>query len=214
MQSWDATLATHCAMSTSAPRARTHSIPGWSSNYALRFVVSKLIWKPSLQRSLISPKPIATLCSWLAPGCSTPCLQLLATSQLGGLTPSSSTATVCRINSKIPWYCNLAALQALSLLLAEELAIPLPRIPWHAQRERIAATATSLGLLSGTLAKIARDLSLHTQTEVGELSEPPSTGRGGSSTMPHKQNPVASAAILAATMRVPALVSTVLGALS
>jgi len=102
----------------------------------------------------------------------------------------------------------------ISKILAEELALPLPRIPWHSQRERIAETATTLGLLSGTLAKIARDLSLYMQTEVGELSEPPSAGRGGSSTMPHKQNPVASAAILASTARVPALVSTVLTGLS
>jgi len=99
-------------------------------------------------------------------------------------------------------------------LLAEELALPLPRIPWHSQRERIADAAAALGLLSGTMSKIARDLSLHMQTEVGELSEPPSTGRGGSSTMPHKQNPVACAAILASTIRVPALVCTVLGGLS
>jgi 3-carboxy-cis,cis-muconate cycloisomerase len=99
-------------------------------------------------------------------------------------------------------------------LLAEELSLPIPRIPWHAQRERIAATATTLGLLSGTMAKIARDLSLYMQTEVGELSEPPSSGRGGSSTMPHKQNPVASAAIFASASRVPALVSTVLSAMS
>src|SRR2546430_5888895 len=99
-------------------------------------------------------------------------------------------------------------------LLAEELNLPLPRIPWHSQRERIAETATTLGLLSGTLASIARDLPLHMQTEVGELSEPPSIGRGGSSTMPHKQNPIACAAILAATSRVPALVSTVLAGLS
>ena len=98
--------------------------------------------------------------------------------------------------------------------LAEELALPLPRIPWHSQRERIAEAATTMGLLSGTLAKIARDLSLYMQTEVAELSEPPSAGRGGSSTMPHKQNPVACASILASTMRVPALVSTVLSALS
>jgi 3-carboxy-cis,cis-muconate cycloisomerase len=99
-------------------------------------------------------------------------------------------------------------------LLAEELSLPLPRIPWHAQRERIAATATTLGLLSGTMAKIAGDLSLHMQTEVAELSEPPSTGRGGSSTMPHKQNPVASAAILASASRVPALVGTVLAGMA
>jgi 3-carboxy-cis,cis-muconate cycloisomerase len=99
-------------------------------------------------------------------------------------------------------------------LLAKELSLPLPRIPWHAQRERIAATATTLGLLSGTMAKIARDLSLYMQTEVGELSEPPSSGRGGSSSMPHKQNPVASAAILASASRVPALVSTVLAGIA
>ena len=99
-------------------------------------------------------------------------------------------------------------------LLAEELSLPLPRIPWHAQRERIAAAATTVGLLSGTLAKIAGDLALYMQTEVAELSEPPSTGRGGSSTMPHKQNPVASAAILASGARVPALVGTVLAGMA
>jgi len=99
-------------------------------------------------------------------------------------------------------------------LLAEELVLPLPRIPWHAQRERVAEVATTNGILSGTLAKIARDLSLHMQTEVAELSEPTATGRGGSSTMPHKQNPVACAAILASTSRVPPLVSTILTGLS
>ena len=101
-----------------------------------------------------------------------------------------------------------------SRLLAADLSLPLPRIPWHSQRERIAEVATTLGLFSGTMAKIARDLSLHMQSEVAELSEPPSAGRGGSSTMPHKQNPVAAAAILASTTRVPALVSTVLAGLA
>jgi 3-carboxy-cis,cis-muconate cycloisomerase len=99
-------------------------------------------------------------------------------------------------------------------LLAQELALPLPRIPWHAQRERVAEVATANGILSGTLAKIARDLSLHMQTEVAELSEPTATGRGGSSSMPHKQNPVACAAILASTSRVPPLVSAILSGLS
>jgi 3-carboxy-cis,cis-muconate cycloisomerase len=99
-------------------------------------------------------------------------------------------------------------------LLGEELALPMPRIPWHAQRERIAEVATTYGLLSGTFAKISRDLSLHMQTEVAELSEPTATGRGGSSTMPHKQNPVACAAILASSSRVPSLVSTILSGLS
>lgn len=101
-----------------------------------------------------------------------------------------------------------------SQFLAEELSLSLPRLPWHSQRERISEVAASVALLAGTLAKIARDLSLHMQTETAELSEPPSTGRGGSSTMPHKQNPVASAAILAAASRVPGLLNTVLTAAS
>jgi 3-carboxy-cis,cis-muconate cycloisomerase len=101
-----------------------------------------------------------------------------------------------------------------SKYLAERLALPLPRLPWHGQRERIGEAAAAFGLLSGTLAKVARDLSLYMQTEVAELDEPPWAGRGGSSTMPHKQNPVAAAAILASTTRVPALVGTVLAGLS
>jgi len=101
-----------------------------------------------------------------------------------------------------------------SALLAEELQLPLARIPWHSHRERIGEVATVFGLLAGTLTKIARDLSLHMQTEVAELAEPVAPGRGGSSTMPHKHNPVACAAILAATSRVPPLVASALAALS
>lgn len=99
-------------------------------------------------------------------------------------------------------------------LLAEELALALPRIPWHSQRDRIGEVAAAYGLLAGTLAKIARDLSLHMQTEIAELAEPSAAGRGGSSTMPNKQNPIACAAILGATSRVPPLVATILSALS
>ena len=65
----------------------------------------------------------------------------------------------------------------------------------------------------GTLGKIARDVALLMQTEVGEVAEPAGQGRGGSSAMPHKRNPVASAIILAAAVRVPALVSTMLSAM-
>ena len=98
-------------------------------------------------------------------------------------------------------------------LLARELSLPFPRVPWHSQRERIGEAATCYGLLAGSLAKIARDISLGTQTEIAELAEP-AAGRGGSSTMPHKQNPLACAAILASTSRVPPLVATILAALS
>jgi 3-carboxy-cis,cis-muconate cycloisomerase len=73
--------------------------------------------------------------------------------------------------------------------------------------------ATTFGLLTGTLGKIARDIALHAQTEIAELAEPLVQGRGGSSTMPHKRNPVACSAVLACAMRVPALVSTMLTAM-
>jgi 3-carboxy-cis,cis-muconate cycloisomerase len=97
--------------------------------------------------------------------------------------------------------------------LAEELRLALPGIPWHTQRDRIAEVATTFGLVAGTLSKIARDLSLHMQTEIQEIHEPSGEGRGGSSTLPHKRNPVTCAAVLGATLRVPALVGTMLGAM-
>ena len=97
--------------------------------------------------------------------------------------------------------------------LAQELDLALPDLPWHAQRDRIAEVATVLGLLTGTLGKIARDVSLLMQTEIAEALEPSAPGRGGSSTMPHKRNPVGSAVILSAAARVPPLVATMLGAM-
>ena len=97
--------------------------------------------------------------------------------------------------------------------LAKELALTLPDIPWHSHRDRFTDVAACLGLLTGTLGKIARDISLHMQTEIGELSEPGGSGRGGSSSMPHKRNPVSCAAILAAAARVPGLVSTMLASM-
>jgi 3-carboxy-cis,cis-muconate cycloisomerase len=101
----------------------------------------------------------------------------------------------------------------LASALARELKLDLPEVPWHSHRDRLAEVAASLGLLVGSLGKIARDISLMSQTEIDEVVEPSSPGRGGSSTMPHKRNPVGSAVILAAALRVPALVSTVLTAM-
>jgi len=97
--------------------------------------------------------------------------------------------------------------------LANELQLALPVAPWHAHRDRVAEVATTLGLLVGTLGKIARDISLHMQTEIAEVSEPVAEGRGGSSTMPHKRNPVSAGVVLSAATRVPGLVSTMLSAM-
>jgi 3-carboxy-cis,cis-muconate cycloisomerase len=98
-------------------------------------------------------------------------------------------------------------------LMADDLKLTLPDLPWHAHRDRQAEVATTLGLLVGTLGKLARDISLLGQTEVGEVAEPGEPGRGGSSAMPHKRNPVGSAVVLAAAARVPALVSVMLSAM-
>lgn len=98
--------------------------------------------------------------------------------------------------------------------LADDLHLSLPVTPWHSHRDRLAEVATTVGLCCGTLAKIARDISLHSQTEIAELSEPLAAGRGGSSTLPHKHNPITSAVVLAAGMRVPPLVSTMLSCMA
>ena len=98
-------------------------------------------------------------------------------------------------------------------LLAAELKLDLPAMPWHSHRDRIAEIASTLALCAGTLGKIARDISLHMQTEVAEIFEPAEEGRGGSSTMPQKRNPLSSAVMLSAALRVPGLVSTLLTAM-
>jgi 3-carboxy-cis,cis-muconate cycloisomerase len=112
---------------------------------------------------------------------------------------------------------TLAALGAdaekITSLLAAELKLRQAEMPWHAQRDRPAEVAAALGLLAGSLGKIARDISLLAQTEIAELAEPAASGRGGSSSMPQKCNPVGCAVVLANATRVPALVSVMLAAM-
>jgi len=97
--------------------------------------------------------------------------------------------------------------------LAKALGLAHPDISWHTTRDRVAETAATLGLVTASLGKIARDISLLMQTEVAEAFDSAGTGRGASSTMPQKRNPVACAAILAASVRVPGLVATLLTAM-
>lgn len=96
--------------------------------------------------------------------------------------------------------------------LAQELKLPLPDAPWHTHRDRIAEAASVLAIVAGTCGKIARDVSLMMQTDVGEAFEPSGEGRGGSSTMPHKRNPVAAATALAAATMAPNLAATIFAA--
>jgi len=95
--------------------------------------------------------------------------------------------------------------------LAQDLDLRYPGAPWHAYRDRIAALLAACGVETGSLGKIARDIALLMQSEVGEAFETgDDAGRGGSSTMPHKQNPVGCALALAAAQRVPGLVASYL----
>ncbi len=82
--------------------------------------------------------------------------------------------------------------------LAAELKLDLPPIPWHTQRDSLAELASWLSMLSGSLAKLAQDVILLAQTEVSELSESGDSTRGGSSTMPQKNNPITSELIVTA----------------
>jgi 3-carboxy-cis,cis-muconate cycloisomerase len=98
----------------------------------------------------------------------------------------------------------------LSELMAAQLGLRVPDAPWHAHRDRLAEVICACAILTGSLGKMARDISLLMQHEVGEVAEPGGAGRGGSSTMPHKRNPIASILTLAAANRVPGLTAAFL----
>jgi 3-carboxy-cis,cis-muconate cycloisomerase len=112
-------------------------------------------------------------------------------------------------------------------LLAEELGLTVPVLPWHTDRLRIIDLGTALARVTAALGKIARDVTLLAQEEVGEVSEDPGAAasgasgvqgpaaaprRGGSAAMPHKHNPVAAIAILGCTRQVPGLLATLVAA--
>ncbi len=99
-------------------------------------------------------------------------------------------------------------------LLAEELGLAEPVLPWHTDRARIAEIGGALAIASGVLAKIALDVLLLAQTEVAEVREASGQGRGGSSTLPHKRNPVGAVLVTACTKRVPGLAATLLASMA
>src|SRR5947209_2178154 len=115
--------------------------------------------------------------------------------------------------------------QRLAALFAEELGLAVPVLPWHTDRLRVIDLSAALARVAAALGKVARDVSLLAQSEVGEVSEggpaearsesggtAASPRRGGSSAMPHKHNPVAAVAILGCTRQVPGLLATLTAA--
>ncbi len=97
--------------------------------------------------------------------------------------------------------------------VAEELGLAEPALGWHTVRLRPARLSAALGSALGVMGKVARDVVLLAQTEVAEAAEGAGEGRGGSSTMPHKRNPVGAVAVIACAQRAPGLVATILGAM-
>ncbi|MCP1196039.1 3-carboxy-cis,cis-muconate cycloisomerase [Acetobacter senegalensis] len=112
---------------------------------------------------------------------------------------------------------TLASLDGRGVEVAAELArrlnLNVPPLPWHTLRGDLAACGSALGILCGALGKLARDLSLMMQTEIAEILPPGGKEQGGSSTMPHKRNPVGCAIALSAATQAPGLVATMLSAM-
>jgi 3-carboxy-cis,cis-muconate cycloisomerase len=123
-----------------------------------------------------------------------------ATPQLGG-----AAGTLASLGDKAT-----AVLDAFAVTMS---SLGATQTPWHTQRDRIAQLACQLGILTGHLGKIALDVALMAQTEIAELAEPEAPGKGGSSAMPHKRNPVLCTLILSASKRTPGLVATMLSAM-
>jgi 3-carboxy-cis,cis-muconate cycloisomerase len=94
---------------------------------------------------------------------------------------------------------------------AVELDLAAPDLPWHTDRTRVADLAGALGTVAGTIAKVARDITLLAQTEVAEVAE---AAPGASSAMPHKRNPVAAVSAVACAAQAPGLVATLLAAMA
>jgi 3-carboxy-cis,cis-muconate cycloisomerase len=99
---------------------------------------------------------------------------------------------------------------AVAEALGRELGLRVPAMPWHTHRDRIADVAAAFGIACGALGKIGRDLTLLAQSEISEAFEQQG---GGSSSMPHKRNPVHAVTAVAAAVRAPGLVATILAAM-
>lgn len=163
---------------------------------------------PILARTLMQPASVTSFglkcAGWAAPLLRS--LQRLPSSrahalsvQLGG-----AVGTLAEMQEKGP--------QVLASMAAD-LQLRAPLFNWHTQRDEWVALGCELGLLVGSLGKIAKDISLLSQFEVGELSEPQEAGRGGSTAMLHKRNPVACMVALAAAQRAPQRVAALLAAM-
>jgi 3-carboxy-cis,cis-muconate cycloisomerase len=163
---------------------------------------------PVLARTLLQPAQVTSfgfkIAGWLAPlvrarmrlrAAAHDALQL----QLGG-----AVGTLAVMGDAGP---------AVVASMARELGLKAPAMAWHTQRDEWVRLGMEVAILTGSLGKLAADLALMAQGEVGELAEPSGAGRGGSSAMPHKRNPVSSMVGLAAATRTPQQAATLLASM-
>nr|WP_198984224.1 3-carboxy-cis,cis-muconate cycloisomerase [Herbaspirillum sp. ASV7] len=164
---------------------------------------------PVLARTLMQPAQVTSLgfkfCGWAAPLVrSRAQLHTLAERalqlQLGG-----AVGTLAVLDDKGP---------AVAARMAEALGLKQADAAWHTQRDEWIRLGSEMAVLAGSLGKIATDLSLMAQGEIAELAEPSGNGRGGSSAMPHKRNPVSSMIALAAAQRAPQQAAALLASMA
>ncbi|GAA1750803.1 3-carboxy-cis,cis-muconate cycloisomerase [Streptomonospora arabica] len=125
-------------------------------------------------------------------------LERRAAAQLGG-----AAGTLASLGAQGP---------AVVAAFADEVGLAEPDLPWHTERGRVADVAAALGRVCGAAGKAAGDVVLLAQTEVGEVEEVAGAGVGGSSTLPHKRNPIAAVSAAACAEQAPGLVSTLFAA--
>ncbi len=175
---------------------------------ALTALASESQGQPLLGRTLMQPAQVISvdfkLLSWVAP--------LVRGRER--LRRAAEVAMQLQLGGAVGTRAMLGAQgRAVAEHMAQALGLRAPAAAWHSQRDEFAELACALGLLAGSLGKIAGDIALHGQAEVGELSERPRGAEGGSSAMPHKRNPVGALVALAAAQRAPLRVAGVLGSM-
>jgi 3-carboxy-cis,cis-muconate cycloisomerase len=164
---------------------------------------------PLLGRTLMQPAQVLSLgfklAGWIAP---------LVRAQ-GRLRQAGSAALQLQLGGAVGTRAAMGdSGDVVAAHMAQLLALRAPPAAWHTQRDELVALGCEFGLLAGSLGKIAKDIALLAQGEVGELAEASGGGRGGSSAMPHKRNPVAAMLALAAAARTPQRVAALLAAMA
>lgn len=163
---------------------------------------------PVLARTLMQPAAVTSFglkcADWAAPLVRARSRIALAASRALVLQLGGAVGTLGVLGERGP---------AVAQRMAELLGLGLPPAPWHTQRDDWVRLGMELAVCTGSLGKIAKDLALMAQGEVGELAEPSGAGRGGSTAMPHKRNPVSAMVALAAAQRAPHRAAAILAAM-